>query len=203
MKIGLYGGTFDPFHNGHLLPVRAARSALGLDRVLYLPTARPPHKRRRMAPPEARYAMVELALLQEDGFYASPFEMQSGRPAYTVDTLEHFADASPGDRLFLIVGEDAFAALPSWRDWRKILTLAELAILTRPDRGTWEELAPELRRALAEGRAHRVANEPVAVSSTAVRRAIADHSPGVERWLPPLVLDYVRKYDLYSTDTNP
>ena len=81
MKLGLFGGSFDPIHRGHIEPVQAARKALGLERVIYLPTAVPPHKPGRiLAPAHARYAMVEMALLEEEGLYASTFELTLGRP---------------------------------------------------------------------------------------------------------------------------
>ncbi len=200
MKLGLYGGSFNPIHWGHLRPLRRAREALGLDRLLYLPTAHPPHKRRyQFAPAWARYAMVELALLSEEGMFASAFEMQ-GEVAYTVDTLEHFRGRHPRARLFLVLGSDSFARLTAWREWRRILELAELAVLTRPGEASAEgELAPELAAVLASGRARRIFNEPVAVSSTAVRRALATGLPETQDLVPPLVLDYIRKYGLYRS----
>ena len=203
MRIGLYGGSFDPIHYGHLRPVERAREALGLDRVIYLPTGRPPHKARRLAPTWARWAMVELALLDREGMYASDFELADDRTSYTVDTVEHFRRRLPGARLFYLVGSDSYAALPTWRAWRRILETVEIAILARPG---WElddphrELAPELRQSLADGRAHRVANAPVEASSTDVRRAIATGADDLADLLPPLVLDYVTKYGLYRHD---
>src|SRR5947208_4241718 len=102
MKVGLFGGSFDPIHRGHIEPVRKARRALGLDRVIYLPTARPPHKPGgALAPAPARYAMVELALLFEDGLCASAYELTADRPAYTIETLEHFRAELPDAELFL------------------------------------------------------------------------------------------------------
>ena len=197
MKIGLYGGSFDPIHYGHILPVRQAKGALGLDRVIYLPTARPPHKRgreRRRAPALARYAMVELALLAEDGFEVSTFELGE-QVSFTADSLEHFSRRYPDARLFLILGGDSFARLDTWHRWRDILALAELAVLDRPDSG------PPSRRLAAEldgARVHHVANAPVAASSTDIRRRIAARSGDLHRWLPPLVLDYIAKYELYG-----
>ncbi len=199
MKVGLYGGSFDPIHFGHLRPVRQARDALGLDRVVYLPTARPPHKARRLAPAWARYAMVELALLREAGMVASDFEMRRKGVSYTIDTVEHFRRRLPDSRLVLIVGGDSYAALPTWRAWRRILDQVEIGILERPGEPGHRdrELAPELRRALETGRARRLANAPVEVSSTEVRRAIAAGESGLGDLVPPLVLDYIVKYGLY------
>jgi nicotinate-nucleotide adenylyltransferase len=208
MRIGLYGGSFDPIHYGHLRPVREALEVLELDRVEYLPTARPPHKRRDMAPPEARYAMVEMALLKEPRCYASAFEMRS-TAAYTIDTLRHFRRRQPQAELFLLVGGDSFAALPSWKEWRGILETAQIGILERPGSGVAAvgpdavELAPELRAALAEGRAHRVGNLPVDVSSTEVRRAVASGAASLAGLVPELVLDYIEKYRLYRGRSAP
>ena len=112
MKVGLFGGSFDPIHRGHLDPVRAAMRDLGLDRVIYLHTARPPHKPgRALAPALARYAMVELALLGEEGLYASAHELTLDRPAYTIETLEHFRRQMPAAELYLLIGGDSFADL--------------------------------------------------------------------------------------------
>ena len=105
MKTGLFGGTFDPIHFGHILPVKEARLELGLDRVIYLPTAIPPHKPDgQTAPPHSRWTMVELALLSEPGLVADPYELTPGREAFTVDSVEHFQAEMPDDELFLIIG---------------------------------------------------------------------------------------------------
>ncbi len=211
MNIGLYGGSFDPIHYGHILPVREAREALALDRVIYLPTANPPHKippgggssirpppgepERGAAPALARYAMVELALLAEEDFLVSTFEL-GGHVAYTVDTLEHFRRRHPDARLFLILGSDSLLELDTWRQWRKILELAELAVLTRPGARS-DQMPRELRDALDDARVHRIENSPVAVSSTEIRRRITARTNDLRRLLPSLVLDYVDKYELY------
>ncbi len=196
MKVGLFGGSFDPVHRGHLEPVRQARAALGLERVIYLPTARPPHKSARSATALQRYAMVELALLGEEGFFASPFELK-GETCYTVDTVEHFRGELPGAELVLVIGADSWAAFTSWREWRRILTMTELAVLVRPG---WEtgELATPIADAYARGRLHFVANEPWPVSSTELRRCLGRGEEISPDTVPPLVLDYIRKYRLYS-----
>ncbi len=197
MKIGLYGGSFDPIHYGHIHPVREARDALALDRVIYLPTAQPPHKQireRQRAPALARYAMVELALLAEDGLEVSTFEL-GDRVAFTVDSLMHFSRRYEGARLFLILGADSFARLDTWHRWRDILKLAELAVLERPGA---DQPSRRLATAAGDARIHHVANAPVDASSTEVRRHIAEGSSDLHRWLPPLVLDYIAKYELYG-----
>ena len=197
MRIGLYGGSFDPIHYGHILPARQARDALELDRLIYLPTARPPHKaRRRSASALARYVMVELALLGEERMSVSPLELED-RVVYTIETLDHFRGEHPEARLFLVLGDDSFRRLDTWRQWRTILQVAELAVLERPESGG-RELSPELRSALAGARVHRIGNAPVAASSTEVRRAVACRSSNLPRLVPRPVLDYIDKYDLYQ-----
>lgn len=198
MKIGLFGGSFDPIHRGHLDPVRQARELLGLERVLYLPTARPPHKPRRIAPPHARYAMVELALLSEEGLFASAHELTPDRPSYTVETLEHFARELPGADLHLLIGADSFHGLPQWVRFRDILSLARLVVLARPG---WKidpaALPAELEDFVASDRLFILAQEEVPVSSTRLRELLSRDEPIPEGWLPHLVLDYIAKYRLY------
>jgi nicotinate-nucleotide adenylyltransferase len=134
MKIGLFGGSFDPIHYGHIHPVREAAVELGLERVIYLPTAVPPHKlAREFAPARARFTMVELALLDEENFYASPFEMASDQPAFTIDSVEHFRGLYPEAELHVILGADNLAELTEWRRWQDLTEEAWLAVLVRPD----------------------------------------------------------------------
>lgn len=203
MRIGLYGGTFDPIHSGHILPVREARRALGLDLVTYFPTAQPPHKQGRViASAQARFAMVELALLWEPGMVVSTFELDRAGAAYTVDTVEHFRSQGD-DELVLLVGSDAFAGLDTWRHWQRILELAEVGVLMRPgwDRARLDaELDGPLAAAARSPRVHFLDNRPIAASSSELRQLLgAGRSPSP---VPRLVLDYVRKYELYRTMTS-
>lgn len=199
MKLGLFGGSFDPIHRGHIEPVKAAREALGLDRVIYLPTAVPPHKPGSvLAPAYSRYAMVEMALLDEEGLYASPFELTPGRPAYTIETLEHFQRTNPGAELCLLIGGDSYADLDHWVRWREIVDAARLVVLTRPG-WTLEEtsLSPELAELAKSGRVVFLGQPPVDISSTRLREMFARGElppPGI---LPESVVRYVHKYDLY------
>ena len=200
MKLGLFGGSFDPIHRGHIGPVQAARRELGLDRVIYLPTAVPPHKPGRvLAPAHARYAMVEMALLDEEGLYASTFELTLERPAYTVETLEHFRRTLPGTELVLIIGGDSYAELDHWVRWEEIPDLARLAVLTRPG-WTLEEppLSPELAGLARSGRVDFLHQPPVDISSTRLRELFARGEAPPPETVPQSVVRYVQKYDLYT-----
>jgi nicotinate-nucleotide adenylyltransferase len=199
MKIGLFGGSFDPIHQGHIEPVREARRALGLDRVIYLPTAKPPHKPgRSLAPPLARFVMVELALLREEGLEVSPHELTLERPAYTIETLEHFRRELPEAELFLLVGSDSFADLPHWVRWREIPQVARLVVLPRPG---WElatvPLDLEVAALASTDRVLFLRQRPVDASSTRLRELLAAGLPLPAGVVPDLVVRYVQKYDLY------
>ena len=200
MKLALFGGSFDPIHRGHIEPVQAARKALGLDRVLYLPTAVPPHKPGRiLAPAHARYAMVEMALLDEEGLYASTFELTLGRPAYTIETLESFREAMPKTDLHLLIGGDSYADLDHWVRWREIEKAARLVVLTRPG-WTLEEasLSPELADLARSGRVIFVGQPPVDISSTRLREIFSRRESPPAGCVPEAVVRYVQKYGLYT-----
>jgi nicotinate-nucleotide adenylyltransferase len=199
LKLGLFGGSFDPIHSGHILPIREARQAVGLDRVIYLPTAQPPHKRRRlMAPAHARYAMVEMALLDEEGLYASAHELTLGRPAYTVETLEHFRREQPEADLHLLIGGDSFADLHLWVRWRDIVALARLVVLTRPG---WDldrlALPDELAAVARTDRVIFLNQRPVDISSTRLRELLGRGEPVPPGSMPAPVVRFVQKYGLY------
>lgn len=201
MKIALFGGSFDPPHRGHRLPVKAALEEFGLDQVFYLPTACPPHKLGRgMAPEWARLCMVEMTLLQEERLLVSDHELTPGRPAYTADTVDHFATLLPDAQLYLILGSDSLAQLDSWVRWRDLVAAAELIVLDRPG---WDaqrlraEASAEVVALLDTGRA-RLASEPAPdLSSTALRRLLASGEEIPTDALAASVLTYIRKYALY------
>lgn len=200
MRLGLYGGSFDPIHRGHLDPVREAMEELALDRVVYLPTAYPPHKRDcELASPFHRYVMVELALLDDTRMVVSPHELVE-EVSYTVESLRHFRHRQPEAELFFLLGSDSFVELESWREWRDLPRLARLVVVRRPG---WEEavepksLSPGLAELVAAGDVHFVANRPIDAASTDLRRRLAEGREIGRGEVPERVLQYVRKYDLY------
>ena len=201
MKFGLFGGSFDPIHRGHIAPVKQAMRQLQLDRVVYLPTAEPPHKPgRQFAPAYSRFAMVEIALLDEPQLEVSPFELTPDRPAYTIDSLLYFRSLYAGSDLYLILGSDSFIELETWRAWDQITETAELVVLLRPET-SWRDLAPTVPKAIAAlaetDRVHFVDNDPVAISATELRTQLSSNRHVSEDLVPKLVLEYIRKYSLY------
>ncbi len=202
MKTALYGGSFDPIHAGHIQPVLEACEQLGLDRVIYLPTARPPHKPgRQFASSYTRFAMVELALLDHPQLVVSPLELTPGRVAYTVDSVRHFRELYRQDELVLLIGADSFVRFGSWRDWEEILKQVRLAVLTRPgwDVESAKEGMPEPLRVLVDqGQVDFIENEPVEASSTKLRQLFAAAERPPEGWMPERVVQYVLKYSHYQ-----
>jgi nicotinate-nucleotide adenylyltransferase len=204
VRIGLFGGSFDPIHRGHIDPVQEARQILGLQQVIFLPTAQPPHKAGRLlAPALARYAMVELALLREEGLVASSQELTIGSPAYTAETLAHFRRQLPDAELFLLIGSDSFVDLPHWVRWRDIVDLARLVVLRRPGWAPESALSgdspgsAELAALVRDGRVEVPPLTPCSISSTRLRRMLAEGERPPDGWLPDLVVEFIDKYHLY------
>lgn len=131
-RLGVFGGTFDPIHLGHLRCAEEAREQLGLTRVLFIPAADPPHKSRRMTPPAQRLAMVRLAVAGNAAFAASDMELRRPGPSYSVDTLRILQARDPSARLTLLLGLDAFREIGTWHEYRALFGLADLAVWTRP-----------------------------------------------------------------------
>lgn len=140
--VGVFGGTFDPIHYAHLAVAEEAAEALGLERVLFVPAGQPPHKPDQLITPGVhRLAMVELAIAGNDRFAVDRLELDRDGPSYTVDTLEALSEsrraqgdqmtARPHDGLVLILSAEAFQGLASWRDPRRILELARVAVAPR------------------------------------------------------------------------
>jgi nicotinate-nucleotide adenylyltransferase len=131
--LGVFGGSFDPIHLGHLRCAEDAREQLGLDRVLFVPAADPPHKARRLTPAAQRLAMVRLAIAGNPLFAASPIELERHGRSYTIDTLRALrAQLAPTTRLTLLVGLDAFRDIGTWKNYRALFAVADLAVWTRP-----------------------------------------------------------------------
>jgi nicotinate-nucleotide adenylyltransferase len=133
MRLGLFGGSFDPVHYGHLLLAECCREQCRLDRVLFLPAAVPPHKQgRELTPAEQRIEMLQLAIAGNESFAVSRFEVDRGGISYTVDTLRHFRQEAPEGELFLLVGADMLYDLPRWREAAVICQLAIPVAVRRP-----------------------------------------------------------------------
>lgn len=165
MRLGVYGGTFDPPHLGHLVAASDACDALGLDRVLWVPAAENPLKGGRVRTPAAlRLEMVRAAVAGDPRFEADDLELRRGAPSYTVDTLRALGERHPGAALFLLAGADLLADLHRWRESAEVLRLATLSVMTRAGEG----LPPDAPHGAVPVKVTRVD-----VSATEVRRRAA------------------------------
>ncbi len=132
MRMGIFGGTFDPVHLGHLRAAQEAADKLELDRVLFIPAGCPPHRRAPQASAAHRLAMVKRAVADNPLFEVSDMEIRRAGKSYTVDTLAELARSAPFNELFLIVGIDQIAKLDKWRQPHKISEYARLVVISRP-----------------------------------------------------------------------
>jgi len=203
-RIGIFGGSFDPVHAGHLHAARAARSAFALDRVVFVPAAESPHKVGvRMASGAQRVAMLELAIRGESAFSVSPIELERGGASYTIDTVRNLPAAigeSADCALYLIVGSDNVALLPTWREADLLLARVQPIVVHRA--GDPRVLLTDLearfgRDIAAKMRAGYIELPPVVVSSTDLRTRFSKggaHTIDV----PASVLEYIRAHHVYG-----
>lgn len=200
MRVGVFGGTFDPVHYGHLLLAETCREQCRLDHVLFLPAAIPPHKQSwQLTPARQRLEMLALAIAGHDAFAISPLEIQRGGVTYTVDTLTALRAERPQDELFFLMGADSLRDLPTWRAAARICTLAVPVVVRRrdtpePDFGNLAGLVSELR--LQEIRRHQAQMPLVEFSSTAIRQAVAA-GRSIRYQTPRAVEKYIESQGLY------
>ncbi len=191
--LGVFGGTFDPIHVGHLIAAEAARDALNLDRVRFLPSGRPPHKSARtVASDTHRLAMVRLALENRPGFEVDDRELQAGVSPYTFDTLQAIAREVPDSEITLLMGMDWVDHFHTWYRAQELLDEFTVAVLSRPRlEGGDSSSAPK-----KEDLFRHVETPLVALSSTDIRRRIAE-SGSVGFMVPQAVEDYILTEGLY------
>ena len=149
VRLALFGGTFDPIHNGHLLLAECARERFRLDRVIFLPVFEPPHKHRPVASSKDRLAMVRRAIRGNSAFAVSDWEIRQKRVVYTVETVEHFRGQRPPSAWYFIVGSDSLRDLPQWRESRRLQRLCRVIGLDRFEPFASHEIRDRVRRGLS------------------------------------------------------
>jgi nicotinate-nucleotide adenylyltransferase len=219
--LGIFGGTFDPIHCGHLELARELRETLALSAVRFVPAGDPPHRSSPAASAAQRLAMVELALANHPGLEVDPREVNRPGRSYTVTTLEELRSEDRGRALALIVGADAFLGLPTWHRWREILELAHLVVVARPGVAIDDRMTPELasewiRRRCGDAAVlsttiagaiiePRITAHPISASAireTLYRRGrrtdtVGSGNDSVRGLLPAAVLAYIERNHLY------
>lgn len=183
MKTAIFGGTFDPIHSAHLTMARHAADVCALDRVLFIPAGRPPHKE-AATPYEDRYRMVELACATDSRFIASRLE-EGAEKSYSINTIERVKAERQGT-LYFIIGSDAFADIKTWHRWEDVVAAIEFIVVTRPG----HKIDPP-----AGAKVHRLDDVELPVSSSEIRRELARGE--MPRELPASVAEYIRAHGLY------
>lgn len=192
MRLGVFGGSFDPVHFGHLFLAESCREACALDRVLFIPARQPPHKLdAQLTPPEHRLAMLQLATADNPGLEVSDRELRRPGPSYMVDTLSELAEEYPGAELFLLLGADMLRDFPTWRQPDRICELANLAVVARDgltplDWSVLDGVVPDDRQAgfLA------VTMPRMDISSTEIRNRVLQ-GRGIRYRTPDAVIAYI------------
>jgi nicotinate-nucleotide adenylyltransferase len=194
VRIGLYGGTFDPIHLGHLRAAENAREALGLELVAFVPSAVPPHRASPRSTAEDRLAMTRLATAPYPTFAAWDDELRRSGPSYTVETVAALVEARATDSFVLVVGADTWPEIPLWREPERLLSLVEVAVVERPGFAS-SGAEPQTPFAGARG-VRRVNGLGLPLSASAIReRARAGAS--VRFLVPDAVADYISERGLY------
>ncbi len=214
--LGIFGGTFDPIHCGHLALARELREGLGFSAVRFIPAGDPPHRAAPVATPAHRLAMVELAVAEHPCLEVDSREIRRTGRSYTVPTLEELRLEDPARPLGLIVGADAFLGLPTWRRWRELFDLAHVVVVARPGVALDDALPPELAQewsqrfsrdaaALTSAPAGALILQSTTahpISASAIRAQLAHGEAGiaaVRGLLPAAVLAYIDRNQLYRS----
>ncbi|HEY2561226.1 MAG TPA: nicotinate-nucleotide adenylyltransferase [Caldimonas sp.] len=189
-RVGLFGGSFDPVHNAHVALATLALTELQLDEVRWIPVGQPSQKTRKLSAAADREAMVRLAIAGEPRFVLDRIELRRRGLSYTLDTVRELAAAEPGNAWVLILGQDQYATLHTWRDWRELVTRVTLAIANRPDAA--KPANPQIADV-----AHQIVSLPMMdISSTEVRRRVAA-GESIADLVPPAVASYIERRRLY------
>ncbi len=206
MRIGICGGTFDPFHRGHLEPILRVRDQVQWDRVIYIPAHVQPFKQERdFASGYHRFAMISLSILEHGALFASPMELERGRVSYTVETLEELRARYPHATIDWIIGDDNLAKLDQWKSIERIFELANFVVLTRSEEqsvtGAMAARVTQPQSRPTHGTISMARNEMVPVSSTEIRRRVRD-GESIEELVPPPVSRYIHHNGLYRKDES-
>jgi nicotinate-nucleotide adenylyltransferase len=196
VRIGLLGGTFDPFHNGHLAAAEAAIVCAHLDRVVFIPAALPPHRPPAVAKPEQRLEMARLSTEGDARFTVSDVELKRGGPSYTADTLTHIREHRPDDELFLILGWDAARLFLTWHKPDEVRELATSVVVAGPRS---ESPGEEELEGVGLDKVKTVLclRATPDISASEIRSAVVAGKP-ITGKVPPAVERYIASHRLYT-----
>jgi len=219
-RIGLFGGTFNPIHLGHVQVVREVKTGFGLDNILIIPSALPPHKELNgVVDAEDRLEMIRLAFSDDPNFVISDVELKRSGPSYTIDTVRHFKSISPENtELYLIVGLDAFLEIDTWKSYNDLFLLIPFIVMSRTINQEnsaeleWKSLNNYLQSKISKGYTFSFAQSsflhdkkqpvcvfnvtPVDISSTTIRKRIKN-GRSIKRLVPEIIENFINAKGLY------
>ena len=197
-RIGLFGGTFDPIHNGHLHIARSFADELNLESVILLPAGDPYHKTIPRTAAHHRLAMAEIAAQADSRLAVSDCDIVRQGATYTHDTIQIFRQHFPTAELWLLIGMDSLLQLHTWHRWQNLVRQCRIAAAPRPGNSLAQAPAPLqtwLAEALPQGRLHILQAEPLPISSSQIRQQLATEHTSPD--IPPEVLSYIQQHQLY------
>jgi nicotinate-nucleotide adenylyltransferase len=221
MKVGIFGGTFNPVHYGHLRAAEEVREKLRLDKILFIPSGKPPLKTREIASAQHRYEMLRIAVKGNPSFELSDIECRTKGKSFTVKTLEELQNINPGTEFFFILGIDAFLDIPHWWRPEQLVSMTDFIVISRPGLsfGAMQEspyLTSGMKLLRDVDRARNVTNvitlntnrhaillrlTPIGISSTEIRKSIRQ-GKSIKYLLPPKVQSYIIIHKLYKVKSE-
>lgn len=197
MKTGIFGGSFNPIHKGHIHLADTAYEKLGLDRIIFIPSNIPPHKSaEEYVDSESRVEMCRLAISERKNYSVSTFELENDRISYTYYTIKYFKEVFPDDDIYLITGSDMFLSFETWYKFKDILAVSSLAVASR-ESGISPELE-EKKKILGEyGKIFLFNVQPLPMSSTKIRKMIKNNED-ISCYLNEKVVQYILERNLYK-----
>lgn len=196
MKIGLFGGTFDPIHMGHVDMIRQVCEHMPLDKVIFIPAYIPPHKNKTITPYHHRMAMAKLALQHDSMFEISDYESKTSKPSYTFYTLSYFKENYPNDEFFYIMGADSFNNIESWYKWNELLGLSNFIIIDRKDYPLAISKTTQIELDKSPYTVYHLPLKTIPISSTLIRQQLKDRKL-MPNTLEDEVYSYILENNLY------
>ena len=190
LRIGIFGGTFDPIHNGHLIIAQLAAEEVGLEKVIFIPNKIPPHREEPFASPDSRYEMVKLSISDNPLFEISDSELKKGERSYSVETIRELKTIYPDKSIFLIIGEDTYHELSTWKDIGKLSEMVTFLVAPRPSFDKKGEVLPFLRAKFLH-------TPYLEISGSQIRERVRERK-SIRYLVPEKVEEYIVSHRLYQ-----